>query len=347
MQAPGIATKAFYLATSMHHEAVVLFFVVSGFLIGGPVWEQIGHGTFQPKRYLLNRFTRIYIVLVPALLLMLVLQGAGVLLSGTRLMDVRPLQPIGITAGFTWDQFACHLAALPAIACAPWGANPPLWSFGYEWALYLLAPITIAAWRLPSRMIVSAALSGALAILVVMTMPAGWPLWFGAWAVGVVAHRILATGTVPTAAGLAGLAACVGAMISSRTGQLPILATDVAIAIGLALAISCKSIVRLSIAPKAMHAGAGFSYSLYLIHLPVAVAVGAFLEKLGWPSVLSQPGVGTYSAFAITIFVTMASAWTFSRVTEANTEAVRDWIARRDPRTRTALRTASPPPTPF
>ena len=62
---------------------------------------------------------------------------------------------------------------------------------------------------------------------------------------------------------------------------MPVLATDVAIAIGLALAISCKSIVRLSIAPKAMHAGAGFSYSLYLIHLPLAVAVGAFLREIG------------------------------------------------------------------
>jgi peptidoglycan/LPS O-acetylase OafA/YrhL len=155
--------------------------------------------------------------------------------------------------------------------------------------LYLLAPIAIAAWRLPSSMFVSAVLSGTMLLFVAMTMPAGWPFWFGAWAIGVLAHRMLAKGPVPASAGAAGLAACVGAMISSRTGHLPLIATDVAIALGLALAISCRSIVMLSIAPKAMQAGAQFSYSLYLIHLPVAVTVGALLEKLGWPSVLSQP----------------------------------------------------------
>jgi hypothetical protein len=39
VEGAGPVTKAFYVLTGIHHEGVILFFVVSGFLIGGWVWD--------------------------------------------------------------------------------------------------------------------------------------------------------------------------------------------------------------------------------------------------------------------------------------------------------------------
>jgi len=56
---PGFFTKLFYLVTGIHHEGVIIFFVISGFLIGGRAWGQIESGEFSWTRYFVERFTRI------------------------------------------------------------------------------------------------------------------------------------------------------------------------------------------------------------------------------------------------------------------------------------------------
>ena len=77
-----------------------------------------------------------------------------------------------------------------------------------------------------------------------------------------------------------------------------LLVVDVGIAVSLAVALSCRRVVCFSFVARVVAAGAGFSYSLYLIHRPVAVFNGAALERMGWPTALGQPGFATYSAFA-------------------------------------------------
>ena len=51
-----------------------MFFIVSGFLVGGSVWRLIAQARFDLGAYLINRFARIYLVFIPALLLVLVLE---------------------------------------------------------------------------------------------------------------------------------------------------------------------------------------------------------------------------------------------------------------------------------
>ena len=67
----NIFIKGLYFITGLGHEAVVVFFVISGFLVGGLTlrkWStQISY-----KDYFAARFSRIYSVLVPALIV-----GAG------------------------------------------------------------------------------------------------------------------------------------------------------------------------------------------------------------------------------------------------------------------------------
>ena len=67
----GLATTLFYFATGVHREGVAIFFVVSGFLVGGAVWRALAERRFEPRAYLTSRFVRIYLVFLPALALTL------------------------------------------------------------------------------------------------------------------------------------------------------------------------------------------------------------------------------------------------------------------------------------
>jgi len=67
--APGVALDAFYLVTKLGHAAVMVFFVLSGYLFGGSVLKDVFAGRWSWQNYLLKRGARLYVVLVLALLL--------------------------------------------------------------------------------------------------------------------------------------------------------------------------------------------------------------------------------------------------------------------------------------
>ncbi len=64
----GVFLNLVYFITNLGHEAVVVFFVLSGFLIGGNLTDSMRRGSFDLVRYLIARFTRVYIVYLPALI---------------------------------------------------------------------------------------------------------------------------------------------------------------------------------------------------------------------------------------------------------------------------------------
>src|SRR5690348_5650474 len=65
----NLAVASFFALTRLGHEAVIVFFVLSGYLVGGRAFERIARGRFVPGEYAVDRITRIWIPLVLALLL--------------------------------------------------------------------------------------------------------------------------------------------------------------------------------------------------------------------------------------------------------------------------------------
>jgi peptidoglycan/LPS O-acetylase OafA/YrhL len=66
---PNWFSFSFYTLSSFGHDAVIVFFVLSGYFISASVFRDQTAGRWSWKRYLVNRFTRLYLVLLPALLL--------------------------------------------------------------------------------------------------------------------------------------------------------------------------------------------------------------------------------------------------------------------------------------
>lgn len=314
LQTPSPVTKAFYLLTGLQHEGVVLFFLVSGFLVGGAAAQAMSSGLFQPLRYLANRFVRIYLVLIPGLMLTVAIQlMATTWLAHTTAVAALPPQP------WSWELAVCHLASLQGISCSVLVSNAPLWSLAYEWLLYLAAPIILSFCyaRTPVwlRMIGLLLLAAILASLLPAHLQWSWVLF---WALGAGAAMLSVRWPFSGMAGAGGLAAtCIG-MVASRLHSLSADATDLVIATGFALALASPAILQKTVLPRIMSWFANLSYSLYVIHLPVILLTVSLFQLILAP-VAKATTVGNTVLFIGTVCAAIGSAAVFSRATERHT----------------------------
>jgi peptidoglycan/LPS O-acetylase OafA/YrhL len=330
---PSIFIRAFYFISGLQHEGVVMFFVVSGFLVGGSAWRMIEANQFKFNVYFINRFARIYIVLVPAIALVLVINLVGTnFLLDTRFYGTRPLFPSAVSDGWSWGQIPCHLFCLQGLLCEPWGADPPLWSLGYEWALYVVGPaifVALASPGLQRRQLLTLVLAGAV-FAALTWRTTDWPQWFAFWILGAIAARCFAKQAIGLPVALVGAFACGVGLVLSRLAVLPPLATDVLVAGGLALAASSQALMRWSFGEVLTRRGAGFSYSLYLIHLPVCIFIGALFERFAhWPGGLVQPDSAGILGFICMVTLALIAAHAFAHFTEQHTALLRKWLLQR------------------
>ncbi len=65
----GLPAKVLYFLSHFGHTAVMVFFVMSGFFISASILREVRTGRWSWKNYLTSRATRLYLVLIPGLLL--------------------------------------------------------------------------------------------------------------------------------------------------------------------------------------------------------------------------------------------------------------------------------------
>lgn len=114
----NIFTMTFTMFCRMGHEAVVIFFVLSGFLVGGRGIERISDGTMNVKSYAIDRFSRIYPPLVAAVLFYYI---TSLCISDTP---------------FQWSTAIGNLFNLQGICCK--SLVSPFWSLSYEVWFYII-----------------------------------------------------------------------------------------------------------------------------------------------------------------------------------------------------------------
>lgn len=330
----GFAAKLFYFATSFGDEAVIIFFVLSGYLVGGKVVADRRAGRFSWRDYLIDRFSRIYIVLVPALLLTLVCDRVGPrLFAGASVYAAGNWSPTfhaDYVAHGAWPVLACNLANLQFFVCPAYGSNGPLWSLGMEWAYYLSFPAGLALLRNPAPNVGYAIrlalvlLIAALGYRVAQAAVLLYPIWF----MGIAAHAAAGRRRIGLSAAILGAVALAVSLPATRFGYVDSTLGLYAIGASVALLLASTPLQRMTFAAGANRALADFSYSLYATHFPLALFFIAFLQHEGLALGRVRVSLSGMSVFAGVTLALYGASYLFAQATERRTGALRGWLKR-------------------
>lgn len=136
--------QVFYFLTGFGHQAVVIFFVLSGFFIIRSIHESVLSYRWNVKNYILNRMVRLWIVLLPALILTLLWDKIGLYFfhdSYTYADLIAKLPGINPTSKLGVLDFLGNLFFLQTIYVPTYGTNVALWSLANEFWYYVLFPL--------------------------------------------------------------------------------------------------------------------------------------------------------------------------------------------------------------
>lgn len=309
-----------YAATGFGHSGVVIFFVLSGFWISRSVLGRLDNAHFW-RDYLIDRLTRLLIVLIPALIIGGVFDWIGIRSGYALYAGTSGSHSIGspVVDRLQPEVLLGNLAFLQTIAVPTWGSNGPLWSLAYEFWFYIWFPAI--ALLLGRRRV-----SLALASLVVAWFNPGIAFGFIAWLIGLALLHLSPRAAVVRVRhwqlALCTIGFLVVLLLSGlRTGALLDLALALAFG-GLLFAMRAAQLRLPAFLQPLAHYGRDSSYSLYVVHFPLVALVGSWVT--GGTRAAASP-FGVALTLALT-FGSMAAAWLYSRLTERNTGKARRWL---------------------
>ena len=324
--------------------AVIIFFVLSGFLVGGGSLNKYARsGRFDFIDYLIARFVRLWLVLLPAMIYIIGINAIGLRLIDHETGPYEILGSIGFNLNSILSQFLSNALFLPdSIA---FGDDNPLWSLVNEFWYYIFWALILLFCTKNNKTSWSIAL---IALIVAVFSYVGYSrleprnnidLYFSIWLLGVYAGigRAWVFSSNSPAAG------CVCAIILIGWRLLTPPQSDVSFPTQFALdAIVALAFANLLIAMRAREPhlvfppfrawnklAAGFSFSLYVIHFPTlhlicAVALaftgsGYHIRPMNWLHY-------TYGFGAVALC--MLAAYLFSLATESHTNSVKRFVCR-------------------
>ena len=333
-----------YRFTQTGQEPVIVFFLLSGFVIAYCADAK----DRSPKIYALNRLSRLYSVVVPALLLTALLNPLGSWLAPDLYQDhwTDPATLANVGRPLFEQMLATGMFLNEIWGWDIWpGVNSPFWSLGYEAFYYLLYALVVWGGRYRWYWAgLVAAIAGPKILLLL-------PLW----GLGVATYKLVAASRVQRGSGylLVGTA-LVGYILFLATGVKSAIDQAIAVSLGAdttrwlsnsseflstyvtgilfaALLVGLAAIAEDFAGPlyrfqRPIRFLAGLTFALYLFHYPLvyflrAVVLATHLEGLS--SVIVTGG-------------TLAAVVLLGQVTEAQKDNWRQFLARLVTRTRPA-----------
>jgi peptidoglycan/LPS O-acetylase OafA/YrhL len=337
LQSKSVALQFLYFFMGFGHQAVIVFFVLSGFLISSTVIRSQVLGNWSWRIYAINRATRLYVVLVPGLLLGFLWDRLGSWLFAAKEIYTHPLSDLGSAVplkSLTLGTLLGNFLFLQTILCQTFGSNGPLWSLSNEFWYYVLFPIALGAglaW-VKRRLRVAIPLT-CLAVFIGIFLGLGIMTGFLIWLAGCglvflysrvqVRSSYVALGMLCFFSVLAG-----GTLAAARLLQWNPVLSD--LEVGFVFTLFLFALLQFEVRDyssgysKLAHRFAGFSYSLYILHFPFLLFFRSWLV----PPQRWQPTAIHLSWAAAVGAGSLLFAWLVSLVTEAKTDVARKWLTR-------------------
>ena len=253
------------------HHAVMLLFVVSGFLIGRAAIQCFTTDKQKVFDYGVDRITRIYVVLIPALIIGCVCDQILLAVSTGSEFDY-VAQRTGLLI------FLGNILGLQTILVPTFGSNGPLWSLACElWYYFMLPAFLVALFGKDprNRLIALVAFVGALFFISDDIFHYG-----GIWCIGIacwIPRRALLPKWLAWSVMVAFLASANNELLWANGWGFPHI---VGTAVSVALIINAHRHDHVTQKAKRLSLSkffAGFTFSLYLYHYPPLMILLAFL----------------------------------------------------------------------
>lgn len=319
--AAGYQVLAFF--TGFAHQAVVVFFLLSGWLVGGSLMNKLNE-PHAMLSYAIDRLTRLWIVLAPAFV--------ASLLIGVAIGELSPWgDGSGVPERYAPLTFLGNLFGLQDLAVPRYGGNFALWSLTYETWYYVLFPLAVLMFARQGAW--AKALAGVAVTVIAWHLNAAILLYFTLWLLGAGCSRIQVDASPMARWTLAGLFVLVATWFRLK-GSNDILVEesyvqDLLYSL-LFLALLCSLQTKVGPGDRlVLRLGrigsffAGFSFSLYIIHVPLIFLV-RHLNKhqlgIGQLDPASLSDFGLYTSIVVLIVLL---AWLFHLPFEAQTYRVR------------------------
>ncbi len=266
---PPLYYQILAFATAFSHQAVVVFFLISGWLVGGSLLNKLD----QPgamTAYAIDRATRLWTVLVPALCLML---AVGAVTGTVSLAQA----DFSAANDYSAVSFIGNLLGLQTVLVPTFADNYALWSLSNETWYYLQFPLLLVVFTGRTRL--SQLVAATVLVLTAVGLPASMTVYFALWLLGALFSRarIDCTTAVRAALLLAAAAALVflrategnddlnpGLFVKHLMYSLPLLAFLASMQRPLAASPGWMRVLA-----PATHLLSEFSFTLYVIHVPL------------------------------------------------------------------------------
>ena len=326
----NLLIKILYLLPGLGHYAVMIFFVLSGFLVGGSVLRGRMDRKFSPSLYATNRLTRLWVVLIPALLLGAIWDHSRILLFGTS--GIYALPP-GSVARFAVSPVAGSVMFgnalfLQGILTTNFGSNGALWSLSYEFWYYVLFPLIVLAFPAEEGGVGYGytVLYVTTSLVVLFFIGQQRVIYFLIWLLGAAINLAPETSgrraRVWIATATVALLLVLAAVRHKPITYLPDLAVGVASAFLIFALLCSRARSRSGLYSRTARRLADSSYTLYVVHLPALVFLSAWLVPLRrW-----QPDVAHLAIVAGLGIFALAYAFGVAQFTEYRTGAVRSRV---------------------
>lgn len=312
----------FTVVVLLSQMAVMVFFVLSGFLIGKSVCNNIAKNSFFSfKQYAKDRAIRIYPPLIISLILMAVLSVIApyAFPSGTNsLLTIDGVDFVRTEFVSRSSDIWGALAFLNGFKTETPSANSPLWSLSIEvWYYVIVASVFL--W--PSKKVVSSLMLG-MAIFVTYKNSLFFtlaPVWFSGFGLALIHQRREQMcnqlfGMLFLVSSLALLAVVIFALRDKPSGNAVVYATLNSFRVVSGLWFACFLALlmgRRTSFPQCFHRHACYSYTLYVIHFPIILFFLGVTQEHIYNSALNALLLSV-----LTIGVCLIASWLLSRWVE-------------------------------
>ncbi|MGQ8364770.1 acyltransferase family protein [Glaciecola sp. 1036] len=331
---PSIAEKIFRVLFSGYSSpAVMVFFVLSGLFIGRSIINQVNRQGFSFKNYLSRRLVRLWLVLIPALILTYLIDmygltywtSDGVYNANTLYGSINP-------ENLSFSIFISNLFFTQTILTPTLGTNGALWSLANEFWYYVLFPLLFLPLVCKSAPHIKL-IQLMTAVIIFYFVGLDISILFSIWLLGVgllfLPYSVVNNKHYIWLLSISFIVFIAALLFVRLSGQMDSKLVE-RVVCGVSFALFCyalinsdKRIVPSSTNKKISHELAGFSYTLYLIHTPLLCLGRAVLINSDGYLTFSFTSLLLYFALIIAILVI---AYAMAKLTEFQTHKIYKWL---------------------